>query len=38
MLNTKYCLAMATLTLFAAPSAHAQIVSGVMIVTGAEMH
>jgi hypothetical protein len=37
-MNPKNCLAAIALSLLAAASANAQIVSGVMTVTGAEMH
>ncbi len=34
----RYCLPLVAFSLLAVPSAHAQIVNGVMTVTGAEMH
>jgi len=37
-MNSRYCLALAACALLVASPASAQIVSGVMTVTGAEMH
>ena len=37
-MQAKFCLAAAALSLLVASSASAQVVSGVMTVTGAEMH
>ena len=37
-MNSKYCLALAACSLLAASPAYGQIISGVMTVTGAEMH
>ncbi|MFT5524442.1 MAG: hypothetical protein ACI9G1_000887 [Pirellulaceae bacterium] len=37
-MNSKFCITLAAFSLFAVSSASGQIVSGVMTVTGAEMH
>ena len=37
-MSSKYCLTLAAFSLFVAAPAYGQIVSGVMTVTGAEMH
>ena len=37
-MNKRQALAVAAISLLAAASAHGQVVSGIMTVTGAEMH